>query len=181
MPAFVQALGVNDLRDKDVQNTVALLIGKNIVPKERCSGNNSTADDQEPNQMNATGESHAYKNKNKNQGNTQIGRQKHVGADHKSQIQNNVTDGEYMGCPVLVRCHYRGCYQNVQDLTNFCRLNHERKKRQIQPASVTGVVIRAEGDQHRKDTQTHNSQQQTMLGEGVRIYRGHDRKQKNTQ
>ena len=56
-------------------------------------------------------------------------------------------NGADMGNAVLVGCHDRCHNENVQNLANFRRLDMDVDHRKRDPALITGVVIRAEGDQ----------------------------------
>ena len=69
-----------------------------------------------------------------------------------------------MGGFVLVGIHDRCQNQNIGYLADFGRLNVDGKKGEVQPASVTGVVIGSERNQQQKKAYVKNGQSPPLLG-----------------
>ena len=60
------------------------------------------------------------------------------------------------GDVVLMGGHHRCHDDNIGDLTDFRRLNVDGQQGKVQPASVAGVVVRTEGNQHQQQNGVEN-------------------------
>ena len=89
------------------------------------------------------------------------------------------------GDPVLVGGHHRGHNDNVSDFADFRGLDVDGQQREIQPAAVAGVVVRAEGDQHQQQQGVEGHHGHPVLRQGFQIDAGnqgvHTDAQKNRQ
>ena len=88
-------------------------------------------------------------------------------------MQRHVHDRRKRRNTVLVGIHDGGHDHDVGDLADFRRLDHNRNTGDIQPASVTGVVIRAEGNQQQKQYAVECHQPAAPLGHGIDIDGGY--------
>ena len=94
--------------------------------------------------------------------------------NQSTQMECHVNDGEGVGYGILVRRHDRGHDNDVGDFADFRRLDVEGKTGNVQPASVTGAVVRAEGDQQKQQETVKGNQPGPVLGQHVQIHGGND-------
>ena len=87
-------------------------------------------------------------------------------------MQHHVHDGRDAGDSVLVRGHDRCHDDDVGDLADFSRLNVDDGG--LDPASVTGVVICAEGDQQQQQEGVEYHQQISVLRHDFHVDGGND-------
>ena len=138
-------LGIEGGVNED-QNTFLLIVAQEL-PQNWQQGSHAADCNGKPPEADTTGKSHANEDEHKDQGNAHVGRQYHVQAEQQSQMEHHVHDRGDGGDIVLVGSHDRGHDQDIGDLTDLCRLDVEGQQGEVQPASVTGVVVGAEGDQ----------------------------------
>ena len=175
--ALVGALGVNGLVEED-QDPV-LLVGA-----QKREDNGETHGDEaqcqgEPQQADTAGESHADKDKHEDQGNACVLGDDHVQANEQHQMEHHMEDRGNAGYTVLVGVHDRCHDEDIGDLTDLRRLDIDDGR--LQPASVTGVVVGAEGDQHQQQKAVESHQHIPVFGHGLHIQRGSDGKEQDTQ
>ena len=89
-------------------------------------------------------------------------------------MEGHVDHGEGVGYGILVGRHDRGHDDNVGDFADFRRLNVEGNAGDVQPASVTGAVVRAEGNQQEQQEAVKGHQPGPVLGQHVQIHGGND-------
>ncbi len=165
-------VSVNGGIHKD-QQTVSLVLTHDR-PENGPDCYNATEGKDKPPQADTAGKSHADKDEHEDQRNAGVTGKQHIQAYQQTQMQDHVGHGGNGGQLTLVGCHYRCHDQNVGDLTNFRRLDINGEQGNVQPASVTGVVIRAEGDQQRKQEGIEDHQRDAVLCPEVHINGGDD-------
>ena len=95
-------------------------------------------------------------------------------------MQQHMGHRHRMGNSVLVRRHHRSHDQNIGDLTDFRRLHVDDA--QVDPASVAGVVIRAQGaQQHQKQHTVEYHHRQPMFRQEIQVDGGNHRIHQHTQ
>ena len=70
--------------------------------------------------------------------------------------------------------HDRCQNDNKRNLADLSGLNHKGQAGDIQPASVAGVVIRTEGNQHQQHHEIERYQQVAVFRHGFHVDGGHD-------
>ena len=135
-----------------------LLVFTQEIPKNREEGNHGTACSQKPKGADTAAEGHTDEDENKDQGNAQVAGNTHIQTRNQSQMQHHEEHGTDRGNSVLERGHDRSHNQNIGDLADFRRLNIDGQEGEVQPASVTGVIVCTEGDQHQKQHSINDNQ-----------------------
>lgn len=77
--------------------------------------------------------------------------------------------------------HNRGQHKHKGGLAQLGGLNGNGQEGEVQPASVAGAIVRAEGDQQQKQHAVKAHKPVAVLGEKIRIHGGYGKKQENTQ
>ena len=172
-------LGVEGGIDQD-QDTLLLILAQE-VPDEGDGQSNAADSQGEPPEADAAGKGHTDEDKYENQGNACVTGQCHVQADQQAQVKHHVANGCDAGNPVLVGGHNRGHDNNVGNFTDLRRLNIKGNQGNIQPASVTGVVIGAEGNQQQKQENIENHQAHPELGQHLQVDGGDHGEDHNAQ
>ena len=143
----------------------------------RETNRNGTQRKTEPDQADTATEGHTDENESKNQGNAGVLGYDHVQTEQQTQMEHHVHNRGDCGYSVLVRGHDRCHDDDVGDFTNFSRLNIDDGG--FNPASVTGVVVRAEGNQKQQQERIEYHQQIPVLGHNFHVDGGYDSKGKN--
>ena len=87
-------------------------------------------------------------------------------------MHQHMDNGHRVGNSVLMGSHHRRVDNNVGDFTDLSRLHHDDTG--VNPASVTGVVVRAQGaDQHEEQKNVERHHNATVLRQVVQIDGGH--------
>ena len=161
------ALGIEGRINQD--HNSLLLVGT----QQRPGNGNHHADpgkgQQKPPQAHASGKGHTNEGEHKDQGHAGVAGQNHVQAHNEAQVEHHVHDRGNAGYVVLVGGHYRCHNQNKGNLADFGRLNIKGQNLEVQPASVTCVVIGSEGDQQQKHEHVKGHQHRPVLGDIVHI------------
>ena len=76
--------------------------------------------------------------------------------------------------------HNRGANENKENFSNFCRLNKEGQKVNVQPTDVTGAVVSTEGDQQQNKAIHNDVKNVSPLQNIVDIEGGNQYIHKNT-
>ena len=174
---FVGTLGVNGVVEKN-QDTVSLVLTKEL-PQNR-EGCRNTADGQgKPQKADTAGESHADKDEYEDQGNTCVGGNGHVQANHDAQMQHHLHDRGDTGYAVFIGVHDRCHDHDKGDLADLCRLDINDGG--MDPASVAGVIISAERNQHQQHENIKQNQKISVFAHNFRVDGGNDGKHHQSQ
>ena len=166
------ALGIEAGVNED-QDSLSLILAQELPQNGQHGGN--TADGQgKPPQADTAGKGHADEDEHEDQGNAHVGRKHQIQAHQQSQVEHHVHDRGDAGDPVLVGRHDRSHDQDIGDFTNFRRLYVEGQQGEVQPASVTGVVVGAEGDQQKQHENIEGHHQVPVFLEKFHVHRGED-------
>ena len=159
--AGADALGIKGGVDQD-HDTFPLVITHDLPEDGEGSGDHADGQSK-PAQVNTAGKSHTDENEHENQGNTGIIGNGHIQAHQDAKMENHLDNGGEFGDVVLVGCHDGGHDDNVGDLTDLRRLNIEGQNGEVQPASVAGAGIRAEGNQQEQQEHIECHQEEAVL------------------
>ena len=97
---FVDTLGVDGII-KENQNTVSLVLAEELP--QNGEGSSDAADGQsEPQQAHTTGKSHTDEHEHEDQGNTCVGGDGHIQANHDAQMQYHLHDSRDTGNSVFI-------------------------------------------------------------------------------
>ena len=176
---LVDAQGVDGGVEQD-PNTVFLVIAQEL-PQNRRAQSDAGESQTEPEQADTAGKGHADEDEHENQGNARILGKHHVQTDQHTQVEYHVHHRVEVGDPVLVGIHDRGHDDDVSNFADFRGLDHNGHQGDIQPASVTGIVIGAEGNQHQQQKGVESHQPVPPLGHGFDVNGRNQREHHNAQ
>ena len=166
VPALIQALGIDGAVENH-QNPVFLIGFHQVGPDIGHHRHNTGKASQEPPQLHAAGEGHGQEDKHENQGNTGVAGDDHVEAHQENQMEGHGQHGFWGRNAVPVGLHDLCQQDGKGDLADFGGLDVDRKKGEVQPAFVAGVVIGAEGNQEQNQQSVKQEQKLPPLPQGL--------------
>ena len=143
----------------DQNQNALLLVFTHDLPEDGPGHDDQSNGQRKPKHADTAGESHADEDEHEDQGNARVAGQHHVQANQKNQVEYHMENRLGRGYPALVGAHDRRHNDNIGDLADLRRLDHNWQAGNIQPASVAGIIVRAEGDQHQKQQGIEDHQQ----------------------